>query len=47
MTAEELKKEILEKAEAVYREQKATGIIHPMFCNFSILEKACGEYFNS
>jgi len=42
-----MEKEILEKAEAVYREQKATGIIHPMFCNFSILEKACGEYFNS
>ena len=37
-------KEILEKAGAVYREQKETGTIHPMFCNFAALEKACGDY---
>jgi len=37
-------KEILEKAEAAYREQKETGTIHPMFCNFAALEKACDDY---
>lgn len=35
---------ILERAEKIYREQKDTGIVHKMYCNFNKLEKACDSY---
>ena len=35
---------ILSKVTQIYTEQKNTGKIHPMFCNFTKLEEACNKY---
>ena len=35
---------ILTKVTQIYREQKETGKVHPMYCDFSKLEIACDEY---
>ena len=32
---------ILEKALKIYHEQKESGVVHKMYCNFSKLEEAC------
>ena len=38
------KKGIIEKAGAIYQEQKETGTVYPMFCNFTALEACALEY---
>lgn len=35
---------ILSKVTQIYREQKETGKVYPMYCNFSRLEDACNQY---
>lgn len=35
---------ILKKIEQVYAEQKGTGKVHPMYCDFAKLEAACSTY---
>lgn len=35
---------ILAKVTQIYREQKETGKVHPMYCDFAKLETACDEY---
>ena len=35
---------ILTKASQIYTEQKKTGVIHPIYCNFAKLESACDTY---
>lgn len=35
---------ILEKVTQIYQEQKETGKVYPMYCNFAKLEAACDEY---
>lgn len=35
---------IIEKAKAIYENQKSTGKVFPLFCNFSKLEAACDSY---
>ena len=35
---------ILTKVTQIYREQKETGKVHPMYCDFAKLEIACDEY---
>ena len=35
---------IASKAGAIYSEQKETGRVYPMYCNFSKLEEACNNY---
>lgn len=35
---------ILAKAKQIYTEQKQTGVIHPIYCNFAKLEAACDTY---
>lgn len=35
---------ILSKVTQIYREQKETGKVHPMYCDFAKLEIACDEY---
>ena len=35
---------ILAKATQIYSEQKESGIVHPMYCNFTKLEEACDTY---
>ena len=35
---------ILKKIEQVYAEQKETGKVHPMHCDFAKLEAACITY---
>ncbi|MBR5509353.1 MAG: type III toxin-antitoxin system ToxN/AbiQ family toxin [Lachnospiraceae bacterium] len=32
------------KAEKIYKDQKVTGVIHPFYCNFSLLESICDTY---
>ena len=39
-----IKNDILEKAERLYKEQKESGKVMPLYCNFALLEKACDEY---
>ena len=35
---------ILSRASQIYKEQKETGIVHKMYCDFSQLEIACDRY---
>lgn len=35
---------ILAKAEQIYTEQKRSGVVHPIYCNFTRLEAACDTY---
>lgn len=35
---------ILAKAKQIYTEQKQSGVIHPIYCNFAKLESACDTY---
>ncbi len=35
---------ILSKVTRIYREQKETGKVYPLYCDFAKLEKACDEY---
>lgn len=35
---------ILSKASQIYRAQKESGTVHPMYCNFTLLENASREY---
>lgn len=35
---------ILLKAQQIYEEQKSTGVIHPIYCDFAKLEVACDTY---
>ncbi len=35
---------ILSKVTRIYREQKETGKVYPLYCDFARLEKACDEY---
>lgn len=37
---------ILSKVRQIYTEQKETGKVYPMYCNFSRLETACDTYKN-
>lgn len=37
---------ILVKAKQIYTEQKASGVVHPIYCNFAKLESACDTYNN-
>lgn len=46
-SCQRIKKRVLETAETIYREQKETGTVYPMFCNFTALEKACDAYTRS
>ena len=35
---------ILVKAKQIYTEQKKSGVVHPIYCNFAKLESACDTY---
>ena len=35
---------ILERAAKIYLEQKKTGVVYKMYCNFAKLEEACDSY---
>lgn len=35
---------ILSKVNQIYRKQKKTGQVYPMYCDFSKLETACEQY---
>ena len=37
---------ILAKAELIYTEQRKTGKVYPMYCNFAKLEEACDTYIS-
>lgn len=38
---------IIEKAKLIYENQKSSGKVFPMFCNYSKLETACDGYLTS
>lgn len=35
---------ILSKASQIYKDQKESGVVHKLYCNFTLLEKASKEY---
>ena len=38
---------ILDRAKAIYKEQKETGKIYKFYCNYGLLENACDKYLNN
>lgn len=37
---------IISKVSSIYKEQKDSGRVYPMYCNFSKLEEACDKYIH-